>query len=108
MNFTSEDKKLEKQIDDISLLSKQANFCFIGDFNQSFADNYYFTNYGRLVLNEVFEKNNLILLTRNQPECIDHIAISKSFVTHKSIEIQEWNDDMKLSDHKGIVVNLKS
>ncbi|WP_432670753.1 endonuclease/exonuclease/phosphatase family protein [Flavobacterium sp. SM2513] len=99
---------LLQQIADIESLSKKGNFCFIGDYNTSFSDNYYFTNYGRIILDEAFEKNTLKLVTRNQPECIDHIAISKSFITDKIVEIQEWNHDKKLSDHKGIAVHLKS
>ena len=99
---------LLQQIEAIKLLSTKGNFCFIGDYNTSFSDNYYFTNYGRNSLNKAFEKNNLKLVTRNQPECIDHIAISKYFISDKSIEIDEWNLDKKLSHHNGIAVHLKS
>jgi hypothetical protein len=48
----------------------------------------------------------LNLLTGNIPECIDHIAISESFITNLETEFGEWNSDKKLSDHKGIYIDL--
>ena len=99
---------LALQISDYRKLSKGKNFCLIGDYNTSFADNYYFTNYGRNELNNLFRECNLNLLTGNRPECIDHIAISESFITNLETDIGEWNSDKKLSDHKGIYVELKN
>jgi hypothetical protein len=74
----------------------------------SFADNYYFTNNGRNELNNLFKECKLNLLTRDKTECIDHIAISENFITNMETEIGEWNLDKKLSDHKGIYVELKT
>ncbi len=99
---------LSQQLIDYEKLSTGKNFCLIGDYNISFADNYYFTNYGRNELVKVFENNKLNLLTRNRTECIDHIAISESLTTNLKTEIGEWNIDKKLSDHKGIYVELKN
>ena len=104
-NFNAD---LSQQIKDYWKLSNQKNFCLIGDYNTSFADNYYFTNYGRNELNNLFRECNLNLLTGNIPECIDHIAISESFITNLETDIGEWNSDKKLSDHKGIYVELKN
>jgi len=98
---------LSQQIRDYQKLSKGNNFCLIGDYNISFSDNYYFTNYGRNELNKVFKECNLKLLTRDKTECIDHIAISENFTTNLELEISEWNLDKKLSDHKGTYVELK-
>jgi len=39
---------------------------------------------------------------------IDHIAISEGFISNMETEIGEWNLDKKLSDHKGIYVELKN
>ena len=103
-NFNAD---LSQQIRDIEKLSKEENFCFIGDYNTSFADNYYFTHNGRNELNNVFKECKLNLLTRALTECIDHIAISEKFTTNMQTEIGEWNVDKKLSDHKGIYVDLK-
>jgi len=97
---------LTKQITDIDKYGQTENFCLVGDYNISFSDNYYFTNFGRNELENSFETNRLNLLTRTQKECIDHIAISTSFVKDLNVEIYEWNFDKKLSDHKGICVNL--
>ena len=104
-NFNTD---LTQQIIDYQKLSKEKNFCLVGDYNTSFADNYYFTNKGRNELNKVFKECKLNLLTGNKTECIDHIAISENFITNMEIEIGEWNLDKKLSDHKGIYVELKN
>jgi endonuclease/exonuclease/phosphatase family metal-dependent hydrolase len=94
-------------IDDISRLSKSGkSLCVCGDFNMSFCDNYYYTKSGRFALEDSFAANGLELLTRNQPECIDHIAISNSFITNREYYIKEWNLDKTLSDHKGVCVEL--
>jgi len=98
---------LLQQVKDIDRLAKENNLCVIGDFNCSFADNYYFTKDGRAALEKVFSENAIALLTREQPECIDHIALSKKVVAGKTIEVHEWNFDKRLSDHKGISVELK-
>lgn len=43
---------------------------------------------------------------REQPECVDHIAISDSFAEGMNVTMNEWNQDKVLSDHKGICVDL--
>ncbi len=98
---------LHCQLADIERLSHQAEgFCFCGDLNCSFTDNYYFTNAGRNALTKSFNQNGIALLTANQSECIDHIAISHDIVKNSQIQVQEWNQDKRLSDHKGIAVTL--
>ena len=104
-NFNTD---LFRQVSDCQKLSKGKNFCLIGDYNISFADNYYFTNNGRNELNNLFRECNLNLLTREIAACIDHIAISENFITNMETEIGEWNSDKILSDHKGIYVELKN
>jgi endonuclease/exonuclease/phosphatase family metal-dependent hydrolase len=100
---------LPQILDDISRLSKTGKpLCLCGDFNMSFCDNYYYTKAGRTALEEAFAANGLILLTRNQPECIDHVAISQSFVGNTKYAVEEWNIDKELSDHKGICVEIIS
>ena len=80
--------------------------CIGGDFNCSFADNYYFTNWSRQEILHTFADCDMDLLTGAQPECIDHIAISRSFPREKVAAVEEWNLDKKLSDHKGICITL--
>ena len=99
---------LTQQITGCQKLSKGKNFCLIGDYNISFADNYDFTNNGRNELNNLFRECNLNLLTRDKIACIDHIAISENFITNMETDIGEWNSDKKLSDHKGVSLELKS
>ena len=99
---------LMKQIEDFKILYEK-NICIVGDFNCSFADNYYFTNFGRNNLLQAFADLKIELLTKNCAECIDHIAISKNFLLNSKFNFAEWNFDKKLSDHKGIFAdfNLK-
>lgn len=99
-------QELLLQTQDYERLSKKGNICVCGDFNCSFADNYYFSNFGRDTLTASFAQNRISLLTRNQPECIDHIAISQDFVIDGQTNISEFNLDKSLSDHKGIVAEI--
>ncbi len=95
------------QMADIKRLTSEGrNLCICGDFNCSFADNYYFTNEGRNALRESLNDSHMALLTGAQPECVDHIAISQDFISGYNFEIEEWNQEIRLSDHKGISVRL--
>ena len=91
---------------DYGRLSKNGNICICGDFNCSFADNYYFTNFGRDTLIDYFARNRISLITRNQPKCIDHIAVSQDFIDAATVNISEWNLNKLLSDHKGIAAEI--
>ena len=96
---------LLKQIEDFKILSEK-NICIVGDFNCSFADNCYFTNFGRENLLQTFSDFEIELLTKNSVECIDHIAISKKFLSDRKYNFAEWNIEKSLSDHKGIFVDI--
>ena len=96
------------QVADFERLSKMGNICICGDFNCSFADNYYFTNFGRDTLMASFARNKISLLTQNKMECIDHIAVSQNFIGDGNVTVAEWNFDKSLSDHKGIVAEIKN
>lgn len=99
---------LQKQVQDFRRLTSEGkHICIAGDYNISFSDNYYFTNYGRNMLLQSFEENRIRLLTANVPECIDHIAVSDTFVRDADITVSEWNYNKKLSDHKGIQVKIQ-
>ena len=99
--------ELRQQMDDLHQLSKNGTgICFCGDLNCSFVDNFYFTKAGRNAILNGLMDSGLSLLTRDRPECIDHIAITKAFIGDISIQIEEWNFDKKLSDHKGIAVSF--
>lgn len=96
---------LKSQMNDLQNLSEK-NICFLGDFNCSFSDNYYFTNEGRNLFNENFKTLNLKNITAEIPENIDHIVMSEKFIERFKIKISEFNLDKKLSDHKGIIAEL--
>lgn len=96
---------LNKQMLDLHRLANEGKrLCFSGDFNCSFSDNYYFTKSGRTLLTTSLEQENLKILTRHQKECIDHIAVSREFLSTEDFQVKEWNLDKRLSDHKGIAV----
>ncbi len=98
---------LEAQLNDIENVgSKVRSFCFIGDLNMSFADSYYFTQEGRIKLITAFDKSGLKNYTTNQPNNIDHIVLSKHFVGDRSVEWSDWNKEKKLSDHKGVMIEI--
>ena len=98
---------VEKQMEDIRKLSDDHNICVIGDYNCSFADGYYFTKAGQDLLNRSFQECSLSVLTAGQQECIDHIAVSTRFLRDARYTVEEWNSDKRLSDHKGIIVDIR-
>lgn len=96
-----------QQMDDVRCLAEQGcAICLCGDFNCSFSDNYYFTNWARQTLLDAFEACDLELVTAGKPECIDHIALSRSFPRKCEAAVLEWNLDKTLSDHKGICIDI--
>lgn len=98
--------ELDNTITDIERLSKLGSICICGDFNCSFSDNYYYTKNARMALDECFLHNEIHLLTYGQPECIDHIAVSKSYIKDCKYKVNEWNIEKSLSDHKGVLVDI--
>ena len=96
-----------QQMEDVRRLAEQGHaICLCGDFNCSFSDNYYFTHWARQTLTETFATCDLELVTAAQPECIDHIALSRSFPREREAAVREWNLDKTLSDHKGICIDI--
>lgn len=99
---------LGRQLEDIERLVRSGhNVCVIGDYNCSFGDNFYYTKQSRESMLQCFGANHISILTAERPECIDHIAVSDSFMKGMTIKsIEEWNLDTSLSDHKGIAVDI--
>lgn len=96
-----------QQMEDVRRLAADGHaLCLCGDFNCSFSDSYYFTNWARQTLSETFAACDLELVTAGQPECIDHIALSRSFLRDREADVWEWNLDKTLSDHKGICIEI--
>lgn len=98
--------ELKLQMQDLERLSKNGNICFVGDYNMSFSDNYYFTKEGRQIIETTFESLYIKNVTRDLTETIDHIAISQNFLHNHNTQLQEWNVDKNLSDHKGVAVKI--
>ena len=100
---------LVKQLEDIRRLSSEGHrICMVGDYNCTFSDNYYYTTFGRESMLQCFKENHISILTAGRLECVDHIAISDSFMDGMKVAgIEEWNTDKRLSDHKGIVVDIQ-
>ena len=90
-----------------TICSSGVPVCICGDYNLSFSDNYYYTKYGRDAVLQSFSNNKIQMLTSERAECIDHIAISENYVAGAAVQIDEWNYDKSLSDHKGIYVDVK-
>ena len=105
---TSFKRDVEMQMKDVRRLTAEGHsICVIGDFNLSFGDNYYCTKLGRDLVRQTFLDCGIDILTWDVPVCIDHVAMTKGF-TGERIAVSEWNDDKRLSDHKGIVVEMAS
>ena len=99
---------IKRQINDFCKFTNAGyNLCICGDYNCSFSDDYYYLSKEcRQKIRDIFSKCNIKLVTENQAECIDHIAISKNVIGVSTPEINEWNTDKRLSDHKGISVQF--
>ena len=98
---------VDAQITDIySFARKFENFCYAGDLNTTFSDNYYVSKKARIKLEDCFDENNLINATENLKENIDHIVLSEKFINNRKITLTEWNLEKEFSDHKGICVEL--
>ncbi|MCD7827620.1 MAG: endonuclease/exonuclease/phosphatase family protein [Clostridiales bacterium] len=99
--------ELHGQMTDLRRLAAEGHqICFLGDYNCSFADNYYPNSTGKAAILECFAETDISLLTSDRRECIDHIAVSKRFIGNFMPSITEWNLDKELSDHKGIAVTF--
>ncbi|MDX2281423.1 MAG: endonuclease/exonuclease/phosphatase family protein [Saprospiraceae bacterium] len=102
---------LEKQLLDFEAIRKQtSHFCIAGDLNISFSDNYYFTHVGRAKLNAAFEQHQMNNCTANLRHNIDHIVLSEKFVGDRTVVVSYWNETEnnpnRLSDHKGVMVEI--
>ncbi len=98
---------LEQQLKDFERITAATHFCIAGDLNMSFSDNYYFTKDGRQKLNASFEKLNLLNLTANIPQNIDHIVVSEAYKYGHKFRVETWNTDKSLSDHIGVAVVIE-
>jgi len=98
---------LNGQLNDFENFDKTASNCIIGDLNIYFSGYAYPSHKAKNTLNQTFERLEMENFTSEIEENVDHIIISKEFVKNKIIQIETWNLDKKLSDHKGICITIK-
>ena len=100
-------RDLESQLLDFEKFSAGKLFCICGDFNVMFSGFAYPSHEARNKLNSLFEKLDLINLTSEIENNVDHIVISKNFISEKKIKIETWNENKNLSDHIGVCVTIE-
>lgn len=95
---------LENQIKDFENLG--SSFCVAGDFNVTFSGRVYPSHDARNKLNSIFDKLELENLTSEIENNVDHIVLSRKFLSNKKWKTEIWNEDKKLSDHIGICLSI--
>jgi hypothetical protein len=102
------DTDLKNQMEDLTRFAAEGySICYAGDFNLSFCDSYYTKKSARTQLNVLFSLLKMKNLTADIPQNIDHIVISESFFSDVARPHTCWNEDKKLSDHKGVMVSIR-
>jgi hypothetical protein len=103
--------ELERQMADWGEIGKSNTMCIVGDFNQSFSDDFYFTKAGREKLSHSFKNLGMASLTAELAKSVCHIVVSDALLAGPtpSIAPMTWNDpvDKKLSDHKAVCVSIE-
>ena len=101
------EEDFEKQKTDIlKLVENNNNICVAGDFNISFSGYTYPSKAIRKEADEFFQNADLGILTRNNPDSPDHIAISKAFLLDISIEFSKISFETKVTDHSLVTAML--
>ncbi len=95
---------LENQIKDFENI--EDSFCVAGDFNVTFSGRVYPSHEARNKLNSIFDELELQNLTCEIENNVDHIVLSRKFLSNKKCKTEIWNEDKKLSDHIGICVSI--
>lgn len=99
---------LSGQVEDFEkIFSGKENIIVMGDLNTTFSGRAYPSHIARNTLNLVFEKFNLINLTKNIDNNVDHIIISKKIAPLHLTKPVIWNSKKILSDHIGICVDIQ-
>ncbi|SFQ73046.1 endonuclease/exonuclease/phosphatase family protein [Flavobacterium akiainvivens] len=97
---------LTATLSDLKEINRDDSLCFAGDFN-TFLSGYAYPSYSaRQALREVFKELDLDCLTADIEKNVDHIAMNRHFTENKTISIETWNRDFKLSDHVGICLTI--
>ncbi len=97
---------LTSQLVDFNNFKKEDFNCIIGDLNTTFSGYTYPSHRARNLLNDVFNQNNMLNLTQNLDNIVDHFVMSKKFLENKNTELITFNLDKKWSDHIGICIEI--
>ena len=98
--------ELLQHLSDFSKYFNQKSVCLIGDLNTTFTGRVYPSVKARGILNETFDKYSMVNLTHSIENCVDHVVISKDFIGNSRFTISTLNEDKRLSDHIGIMVDI--
>jgi endonuclease/exonuclease/phosphatase family metal-dependent hydrolase len=97
---------LQGQLLDFDTIFPGKQVAVIGDYNITFTGRAYPSHATRQTLNQTFDKHNLTNLTGTILNAVDHIAISSDFIKNKTITLDTWNLDKKISDHIGFAATI--
>lgn len=100
-------KGLDSFIADIATLNKDKLMCLAGDFNIMLSGYAYPSHEAGNKLKQLFNKTDVVCLTAEIDMNVNHIAVSNVLIKGKTITVEIWNEDKKLSDHKGICVTIE-
>jgi len=92
---------LDGQLDDFEKLFPGKLVCYAGDLNVTFSGKAWPSTSARQKLNNAFAKYNLVNVTGNCENSVDHIVVSEKIYQAKKIEVNKW-EDKKRSDHMGV------
>lgn len=97
-------------MEDFKRLAPLGNLCIAGDFNVIFSSSSraYPSHKAINALKDTFKQLQLTNTTAKLIDNVGHIVLSSSFCDGKTIEIETWNADKKLSDHIGVAVSLSN
>lgn len=95
-------QQLEQQLADWITLGTGLPLCIAGDLNTIFTGVVYPSHWAIQTLNEAFQELNLTNTTAQLQNCVDHIILTTQFCQETPFQIQTWNTDLKLSDHRGV------
>lgn len=94
------------QVADFNRIFPGRQVCIIGDLNIMFSGFAYPSHKARNTMNEACSKFELLNTTAELPKNVDHIILSTSFLKDRAYENETWNEDERLSDHKGVCLQF--
>ena len=101
-------KDLKNQKEDLTKICiDNNNVCFSGDLNISFSGYSYPSKRVVKEMDEFFDKNDLVITTRQHKDSAIHILLSKLFIDEKNISTNMIGVRTGLSDHNIVITEIK-